>query len=353
MPNKTLITLVLTLLSTAAVADRGDLFSIGTTGNSPGHPATFDGTSGNNSAGLSTNSLPIRAGDPDTWIIANSDFPGYAIRHTVPEVRLQFSVVDERGRSVTTLTPNDFRVLDDQVPVRRIRQFSRVDDLPLQIGILFDVSDSMRKVIVSEKLATRHFLQRVLRPETDRAFLLAFGADVQYWQPATSDRGELQQAVDRAHQQSYATNLYDSVFYACFDRFPQSGDREVVQRALLILSDGNDTGSFHGPSEVIALAQRYEIQIYALTFHARRGLVEGDEVLRKLADQTGGAFFVANSDGDLPGIFDEIENAMRTQYMVSFQPKERTPGFHALRLELLDPQKLRFHARQGYYASAP
>src|SRR5271169_5555837 len=82
---------------------RGDPFSIGTTGKSAGHPATFDGTDGSNSAELSTNSLPIRAGDPGTWIVTNSNFPGYAIRHTAPKARLQFSVVDEHGRSVTTL----------------------------------------------------------------------------------------------------------------------------------------------------------------------------------------------------------------------------------------------------------
>src|SRR5664279_4312169 len=153
------------------------------------------------------------------WTIARSAFPGYTIRRTVPEVRLQFSVADEHGRLVTSLSPSDFRVFDNQSTVQRIRQFSRLQDLPLQLGILLDVSDSVQKTASREKLATQFFVRQVLRPQTDRAFLMAFAANVKLWQPSTGELAALRQAVDRIQQPGYETNLYAGLFAACFNQF--------------------------------------------------------------------------------------------------------------------------------------
>jgi VWFA-related protein len=76
----------------------------------------------------------------------------------------------------------------------------------------------------------------------------------------------------------------------------------------------------------------------------------GDIILQRLADETGGGFFVAPSAKDLGGAFTEIEQELRTQYYVSFSPQRSTPGYHALRVEVRRPQKLHVHARRGYYA---
>jgi hypothetical protein len=76
-------------------------------------------------------------------------------------------------------------------------------------------------------------------------------------------------------------------------------------------------------------------------------------VLQRLADETGGRLYVANSDKELSAIFTDMEQQMRTQYSVSFQPQQETRGFHALRLELASPAKLRIRSPQGYYFDAP
>jgi len=94
-----------------------------------------------------------------------------------PEVRLQFSVADERGRLITDLSVDDIRILDDHFAVRRMRQFSRAQDLPLQIGLLLDVSGSVEKTVAREKQATQLFLNQLMRPLSDRAFLMGFGRD--------------------------------------------------------------------------------------------------------------------------------------------------------------------------------
>ena len=284
---------------------------------------------------------------------AYSIYPSYTIRRTVPEVRLQFSAVDERGRLVTNLTQDDFRILDNHSPVARIQQFSRREDLPLQLGLLLDVSDSVQKTVFREKLAAQFFVRQVLRPQTDRAFLMAFGRDVKLWQSSTGDRIELSQALQRIQQLGYATNLYDGLFSACYGQFPQLADHELAQRIIVVFSDGEDTDSLHGMPDVIALAQRREIQIYAVSVHATRRLLHGDNVLQRLADETGGRSYLASTEQDFPAIFAEMEQQMRTQYYVSFRPQKETPGFHELRLELTGPQKLRVRARQGYYFDAP
>ena len=288
-----------------------------------------------------------------SWAIASAIRPGYTIRHTVPEVRLQFSVADENGRLVTDLSDRDIRIFDDHSAVHRIRHFSRADDLPLQVGLLLDVSDSVQKSLAREKLATQFFVGHVLRPQNDRAFLLAFSRDARLWQPSTSDPVALRQALDRVHQLGYATNLYDAVFYSCLNQFPLSDDDAVVQRILVLFSDGEDTGSLHALADAIAQAQRHEVQIYALSVHSGRKYSPGDEILRRLAEETGGQLYVASGQKEFASIFASMEQQMRAQYSVSFPPERETPGFHDLHIEITGNHKLRIHARQGYYFDAP
>ncbi|HVP56299.1 MAG TPA: VWA domain-containing protein [Candidatus Eisenbacteria bacterium] len=292
------------------------------------------------------------AAGPQSWSIAAAVLPGYTIRRTVPEVRLQFSVADQRGRLVTDLSASDIRILDDHNAVPQIRQFSRVDDLPLQVGLLVDVSDSVQKSISREKLATEFFVGQVFRPQTDRAFLMAFSREVKLWQTSTGDRDALRQALDRVRQAGYVTNLYDSVYDACLHQFPQFGDKELVQRVIVLFSDGEDTGSLHGLSDAIAQAQRHEIQIYVLSVHPRQKYSPGDAILLRMAEETGGQLYVAASEKDFASIFAAMERQMRTQYSVSFPPERTTPGFHELRVETTANPNLHVHSRQGYYFDA-
>ena len=283
--------------------------------------------------------------------VSLSNTPGYTIRRDVPEVRLQFTVADEHGRLVQNLSPDDVRILDDQSPVAKFQDFARDDNLPLRLGIILDVSDSVKRVLPEEKTAALGFLDRVLRPQTDRAFVMAFGGNVQLWQDATSDRSSLSQAVNRIQQPGWGTVLYDALYSACVDRLHDASDGVLVHRAIVVLTDGDDTHSLRTLPEVIAAAQKSEIQIYALTVHKRGLRLAGDAVLQILADETGGGVFVAQSAKELQVAFAGIEQQMRTQYYVSFPPQQSTPGFHALRVEVRSPQNAQVHARRGYYAT--
>jgi len=280
-----------------------------------------------------------------------SSTPEYTIRRNVHEVRLQFTVADEHGRLVQNLSPDDVRILDDQSPVAKFQDFARDDNLPLRLGILLDVSDSVKRVLPEEKAAALGFLDGVLRPQMDRAFVMGFGGNVQLWQDATSDRASLSEAVNRIQGPGWGTVLYDALYSACVERLRSADDGVLVHRAIVVLTDGDDTHSLRTLPEVIAAAQKSAIQIYALTVHKKGLRLAGDAVLQLLADETGGGVFVAQSAKELQGAFAEIEQQMRTQYYVSFPPQQSTPGFHALRVEVRSPQNAQVHARRGYYAT--
>ena len=296
-------------------------------------------------------SASVSAGDLNLTI-AKATLPGFTIRRTVPEVRLQFTVADAQGRLLKSISSADLHILDNRIAVPRIRDFTRMDDLPLQVGILLDVSDSVEKTALRERQVTQFFLKHIVRPETDRVALMAFGNEVKLWQRSTGDWDALNRALANISQRGYITNLYDSVYHACLDQFAPSEDGDPAQRILVLISDGEDTGSLHAMGDAISAAQRREVQIYALSVHKARQSSPGDSVLKQLAESTGGQLYVAATEKDFPALFAAMEQQMRTQYAVSFQPVDKTPGFHTVQIEMAGGPKLRIHARNGYFLDA-
>ena len=290
---------------------------------------------------------------PARLTVAKAVLPGYTIRRTVREVRMQFTVADSRGRLVQSLSAGDFQVFDNRSAVTQFGGFARLEDLPLQAAILLDISDSMQKSAWREKQATRFFLDHVFRSSTDRALLVAFSDEMKVRQGPTGEREALTQALASVQQQGYATNLFDSIFYTCREQFPQNEDSDLAQRVLVLLTDGEDTGSLHSLTDAVMAAQRRDVQIFAVAIHPARKYSPGDKVLRPLTETTGGQFYVAAGEKDFPGIFASMQQQMRTQYAVSFRPPNLEAGFHAVTIEAAGGDKLRVHARQGYFYDGP
>jgi Ca-activated chloride channel family protein len=273
----------------------------------------------------------------------------YTIRKNVPEVRLQFTVADEHGRLIPDLSLSDLKILDDHVPVDHVKQFEKMSDLPLRVGLLLDVSDSMKVAMEQEKSVALAFLHRVVRPGTDRAFVMAFGETIQIFQDPTSEVVDLIGAVKQAKGPGESTEFFDAVYSGCVNQW-KAAENAPVHRVMIVISDGEDTGSRHVLSDVIAAAQRSEIQIYTLNLHLRKRNYPGDGVLQKMAEETGGRFFIANNAHEADAIFSQLEQELRTQYYVSFRPQGELPGYHALQVEVQAPKKMMVHARRGYYA---
>ena len=176
---------------------------------------------------------------------------------------------------------------------------------------------------------------------------MGFGGDIKLWQDSTANRQELIDAIARLKQPGWGTRFFDALYSACDGRLAATGDGKLVHRAIVVLTDGDDTQSIHSLGNVIAAAQRNEIQIYALTIHSLGVTDRGDRILQRLADATGGRLYVAPSSRDLGAAFAQIEQDLRTQYYVSFPRQQAAPGYHALRIEVRPAQKLEVHAASG------
>ena len=286
---------------------------------------------------------------PETSDHMPANPPGYTLRRDIPEVRLQFTVSDLQGRAVKDVSPGDVRVFDNQAPVASFNEFERDDNLPLRVGLLIDTSDSVKRVLPEEKAAAARFLDRVLRPQTDTAFVIGVGGEFKLWQAPTADRQALMEAIRCVQEPGWGTRFYDALYSAVDGEAGSSADGQL-HHAVVLLSDGDDNQSVHDLRDVIAMAMRSEAQIYALAIRPRKAAGRGDSVLQRLAEATGGRVYYARSSKELDGAFAQIEQDLRTQYYVSFSPQQPTPGFHSLRVEVHAPRPLQVHARQGYYA---
>lgn len=352
--HKSAVVLGLTLaLSAATLAGIGE-WATGGSDDSAADPASSSAaTVAGEYAGshlVAVAPMPVNLLPAGSYVPAST--PNYTIQRTVPEVRLAFTVADEQGRLVHDLSAKDIRILDNRAPVEKIDDFTREENLPLRLGIVLDTSDSVKRVLPDEKAAALKFLDGVMRPQSDRAFVMGFGGDIHLWQSSTANRAQLVDALARLHQPGWGTRFYDALYAACDQYESHPDESSPVQRAIVVLSDGDDTQSFRELKDVIAIALRGEIQIYALTLHGKNRVPRSDAVLQRLVDETGGRFYVAQSSKDLETTFAQIEQDLRTQYYVSFPPQPATPGFHRLQVEVSAPQKLQVHARQGYYALA-
>lgn len=272
------------------------------------------------------------------------------IRVRVNLVNVLFTVTDKKSRLVLDLTKDDFRVLENHQP-QAVRFFSRETDLPLRIGVLIDTSNSIRDRLHFEQEAAIDFLQETLRPGKDLAFVVAFDVEPQLLQDYTDDVEKMAQAT-RNLQAGGGTALYDAVFFACKQKlliFPPP--EPYLRRVMIVISDGLDNQSQHSREEAIAMAQRAEVTIFAISTN-RSGLTErGDKVLKRMADETGGGAFFPFEARDLAANFQEIAHELRSQYSLAYVPtNEKTDGtFRTISIEPLD-KSLKVRAKNGYFA---
>ena len=272
-------------------------------------------------------------------------------RKEVVEVHLAFAVQDAHHRLVPNIAQNDIAVLEDGKPVAAFAGFSQNSNLPLQVALIVDRSDSMQKGFPQEQQAAQAFLSRLLRPAVDQVFLLDFANQVARSEPSGTPK--LISARVEALAAGGQTALFDALYEASRQLETNASGPQPSRRVFILLSDGEDNFSRHGLPEVVEAAQRAEISIYAITAHRGRDQFEGDSVLHTLADATGGRTFVLKNYDAVDRVFSQIEDELRTQYSVTFrQTNSSRCGYHALQVLHQDP-KLQVRARRGYYACPP
>lgn len=275
-----------------------------------------------------------------------------ALSQDAPEFRshlelvvIPCSVVDAAGSAVHGLTREDFRVFDNDVP-RIVSYFSQDDDQPVTLGILIDNSDSQHDLLSEHRRTVFALLHRMLRPD-DSAFVISIGEDVRLYHDLTLT--EMESFGEPCPRRQGISVCGDSPLWnAVYDAARLKLRGAEGNKALLLLTDGFDTGSVHAWSEAAAAAQKADAVVYAIQYRSGSGRRYAPELYRLVAE-TAGAWFSAQSD-DLEPVIARLETDLRRRYVVGFRPETATFGKlrHDVRIEVTRPN-LSVRARRTYF----
>ena len=272
------------------------------------------------------------------------------IKKTVDEVNVVFTVTDKHGRFVKDLKKSDFKVIDDNKPAAQVLAFSSQTDLPLRVGLLIDASNSIRDRFRFEQEAAIEFLNDIIRPKSDRAFVIGFDTTAEITQDFT-DRSDLLSHGVRMLRPGGGTALYDALYYACRDKLLKSGGDTAVRRAIILITDGNDNQSRVTREEAIEMAQKAEVIVYTISTNVSGVKERGDRVLERISDATGGRAFFPFKIQDVADAFSAIQDELRSQYFLAYKPVDfRADGrFRSIDI-VADKKNLHIRAKKGYFA---
>jgi len=278
------------------------------------------------------------------------------LKVNVELVNVLFSVTDRHGRFIPGLTEKDVLVEEDGRR-QEIRNFARENELPLTLAMVIDTSPSVRPVFDEEKLTANGFLESILRPK-DLALVIGFDRSVTMVQDYTENARLLRRAIDEL-EIGGGTSIYDAIYLACKEKLSE----EAGRKAVILISDGEDTTSRVRMSEALVAAHQSDAVIYAISnslrgffSYGRRGARLGGSgdiaTLKKFSDETGGTTFVVSEQESFKKIFDQIAQELRSQYSLGYVSTntEKDGKFRQIKIV---PRNSSYsvRARKGYYAA--
>src|SRR5215471_10915788 len=249
-------------------------------------------------------------------------------------VNVLFSAFDSSNRVISDITQRDVTVLEDGRQ-QQIFTFRKEVNLPINIALLIDLSGSQEYTFPQEKMAAGYFLHSIIRSGKDSAALLSFQDDVDLVQGLTSRVETINRALDEMEyarrfgpstSRSQATALYDAVYITVDEVLGREGPRSLaddagLRRAIILLTDGVDNASNRKLQEAIDRAWRSGVMIYSVGI-GDRFRFEGvrEDILQKIAEETGGRAYFPRGGDDLMAAFRQIESELRSQYLVAYVP---------------------------------
>ena len=269
----------------------------------------------------------------------------------VNEVPVVFTVTDRHGHYVKDLQKEDFQILDNNRPPADVRSFHRETNLPLEVGLLVDASNSVRDRFRFEQDSAIEFLNQTVRARYDKAFVVGFDVTPEVTQDFTDNTELLSRGV-RSLRPGGGTAMFDALYFACRDKLLKTQPGGLVRRAIVLLSDGEDNQSHVTREEAIDMAERAEVIVYTISTNVTGSPDKGDKVLERIADATGGRAFFPFQLTDIATNFMEIQEELRSQYMLSYAPADFRPdgSYHTIDIVAKNHKNLRVRSRRGYYA---
>jgi VWFA-related protein len=346
------------------------------------------------------------------------DQPVTTVSVRVKVVNVFATARDKHGKIVNGLAKDDFTLTEDGRP-QGIRYFARETDIPLTLGLLVDTSMSQRRVLGQERSASQSFLNQMVREDKDKAFVIHFDREVELLQDLTSSHEKLEAGLQSLeapqftrtsggnspgagggsdpgsnpgsgrgsgrHRGGGGTTLYDAVYLASDDLM----EKQQGRKALIVLSDGVDTGSKESLDEAIESAQRANTVVYSILFKddeaygngggfGRAGIsipgmggpgmgrgggpgragrrfpeqhADGKKVLERISKETGGRLFEVSKKEPVDQIYSQIQEELRNQYSLGYTPDRGTgaeSGYHKIQVAAKQRDVV-VQAREGYY----
>lgn len=325
----------------------------------------------------------------------NPDQDDEVIRVETDLTNLFFTATNKQKAFVTTLRQEDLRITEDGVP-QTIVTFQRETDRPLSIAFLIDASASEERTLPQEKAAAREFIESIIQSNKDQAAIIPFTGSAFLEQGLTRDVLSIYRALERvevampaylgsgkpisgipsgpgmkAVPPEYSTAIWDAVALTSSEVLLRNSEPKVVERgrdknqtptqrrrAIILLTDGQDTTSRLTRSDAINRALEAETVIYAIGIGDSK--YEGVEhgALNAIANETGGRAFFPKKDADLKSAFAEIEQELRSQYLIAYSStnKNRNGAYREMRIEVINPElqkeQLKLRHRPGYFAKS-
>jgi Ca-activated chloride channel homolog len=281
----------------------------------------------------------------------------------IRRVRLPITITDKKGNFVSGLTASDFIVTEDKVP-QQIESFTTEENnnLPLYIAVLMDTSPSTAGKLKFEQESAMNFIQTVVRPKRDRVLFATFDDQVTLRQDFTDRLELLDRAVFAIKKTGEKTALYDAIWQFCDEKLRSAQGR----RALVVITDGDDTYSRADINDAIDIAQRTETTLFAISTKAglsgavpgvEAGQVKdkGDKDLERMCEETGGTAFFTGDMLALEKSFSKIAKELRSQYLITYRPmNDRYDGsYRRVDVKLANGHdNLRLRTKKGYKAVA-
>lgn len=294
-------------------------------------------------------------------------------------VNVLFTAQDRNRRLLLNLKQEDIQIYENG-QLQEITAFGKQIDLPLSLAILVDTSISQERTLPEEKAAAKSFLESVVRASKDEVAVVSFTGESTLEQGMTGSVSRLQRAIDGIkfvapsgyigggviagtppisggnQMTAGSTAIWDSIWVAAEDVLGPAPER--TRRAIILLSDGDDTSSRKKLVDAVQAAQRAEAVIYSIGIGDNFYFGVNKGALEKVSEQTGGRAYFPRDERELREAFQQIQEEMRSQYLIAYEPTNTAldGSFRKIEIRMANPelakQKVKLNHRTGYFAKS-
>ena len=276
--------------------------------------------------------------DPDSIVRINAEL-----------VQLHVRVIDRNNRPINNVTKDEFHIFEDGVP-QTIENFTR-EEVPISYGLAVDTSGSLRTQLQSVIEAGKTIINA--NKPGDETFLVRFisSENIETVQDFTANKDLLLEGLDNFYVEGGQTAVVDAVYLSAehVSEYKRETEGDRRRRALIVITDGEDRNSFYKQEQLFARLREEDVQIFVIGFvnelDKEAGFIRKSPrdkavaLINKLATETGGRAFFPESLSDLPGIASEIIRDLRTQYVIAYNPtnKSQDGTFRSIKVSVDQP----------------